>query len=195
VPDIKITNPWGDDKSFAGIKKINVKLTSGDDYATFVDTSDTNATPSDILAGKKAVVQGELITGEGQLEVLEVSQNGEVTPDPGYIGLQKVLVAVPPAAVLAPLENQASAADILEGKSAYDDEGNIIHGTFVPGTPGSSVELQEKTITTNGTVLPDAGYSGLSKVIVNVAPAVVDVTSVDAIPADAPDGTIFRITG
>lgn len=33
----------------------------------------------------------------------------------------------------------------------------------------ASVNLQEKTVTENGVVLPDEGYDGLSKVIVNVA--------------------------
>ena len=62
---------------------------------------------------------------------LSVTENGTYTPG-GVDGFSEVTVDVPASAVLNPLVDQASAGDILSGKEAYDDQGNVLSGSYVP---------------------------------------------------------------
>ena len=65
------------------------------------------------------------------LTSLYVTQNGEYTSmTEGVPGFDIVDVAVPASGVLSPLNNPATADDILSGKEAYDDQGNVIQGTL-----------------------------------------------------------------
>lgn len=65
--------------------------------------------------------------------------------------------------VLIDLTNLSVTADtLLAGITAIDRYGEHITGTFnIP-------QLQEKTVTSNGVVLPDSGYDGMSSVYVDV---------------------------
>lgn len=59
-------------------------------------------------------------------------------------------------------DTTATAGTVAKGKIFYDKDGVRTEGTY-------SINLQEKTATENGDVVPDDGYDGLSKVVVNVA--------------------------
>lgn len=64
---------------------------------------------------------------------------------------------------LDPLTNTATASEIAKDKEVYDGEGNKIVGTY-------ELRLQEKTATPGlnpQNILPDNGYTGLSKVMVD----------------------------
>lgn len=64
---------------------------------------------------------------------------------------------------LDPLTNTATASEVAKDKEVYDGEGNKIVGTY-------ELRLQEKTATPGlnpQNILPDNGYTGLSKVMVD----------------------------
>lgn len=63
------------------------------------------------------------------------------------------------------------------------------------GQGSANPTLQEKTATENGEVLPDEGYDGLSKVIVNVPNYVTVADEAELLNTTATDGTIAVITG
>ena len=62
-------------------------------------------------------------------------------------------------------------AKTITANGEYDPEDDNADGysAVTVNVPGSQPNLQSKTATDNGTVLPDAGYDGLSSVIVNVS--------------------------
>lgn len=59
--------------NYTGITKLRVKKTGSSDYAEFVDTSDADASASDIASGKTAYVNGSKVTGSH-------SCSGGITP-------------------------------------------------------------------------------------------------------------------
>lgn len=94
--------------------------------------------------------------------------------------------------VLIDLTNLSVTADtLLAGITAIDRYGEHITGTFnIP-------QLQEKTVTSNGVVLPDSGYDGLSKVTVEIANPVEISTEAEmnALLENGETGGVYKYTG
>ena len=133
-----------------------------------------------------------------------VTENGTVLADEGYAGLGEVTVDV--AGGLDLSQDTVTAGSMLEGTIAHDASGEAITGTiptYVGGMPEIMREnnvmvlpttgkycnydiniqpaMQDITITENGTVTPDDGYVGFSKVTVEVAGSGGDLSEIDAL--------------
>lgn len=123
------------------------------------DTSDADATASEILNTKTAYVNGVKITGE-------MPNRGAVT---GSISDKTV-----PYSIQNGYHDGSGTVGIDSTEAAKIIPGNIKAGVQILGVTGdysgSTVNVQSKTATpytTQQTVLPDAGYDYLSQVTVN----------------------------
>lgn len=126
------------------------------------DTSDANATASQILSGATAYVQGSKVTGT-------MTNNGAVS---GTISSRDQTYTVPTGyhdgsgtvQISAAEREKIIATNIKQGVTILS-----IQGTY----SGEGVNLQSKTVTssfTAQTVTADAGYDALSQVTVNAMP-------------------------
>lgn len=126
------------------------------------NTSDANATASQILSGATAYVQGSKVTGT-------MTNNGAVS---GTISTKAQQYTVP-----AGYHDGSGKVQIATAEQNKIIAGNIKQGVTVLGVTGTysgeGVNLQSKTVTssfTAQTVTADAGYDALSQVTVNAMP-------------------------
>ena len=126
------------------------------------DTSDANATASQILSGATAYVQGSKVTGS-------MTNNGAVS---GTISTKSQQYSVPAGyhdgsgkvQIATAEQNKIIAANIKQGVTVLG-----VTGTY----SGEGVNLQSKSVTssfTAQTVTADAGYDALSQVTVAAMP-------------------------
>lgn len=126
------------------------------------DTSDANATASQILSGATAYVQGSKVTGS-------MTNNGAVS---GTISTKAQQYTVP-----AGYHDGSGKVQIATAEQNKIIAGNIKQGVTVLGVTGTysgeGVNLQSKSVTpsfTAQTVTADAGYDALSQVSVAAIP-------------------------
>lgn len=94
-------------------------------------------------------------------DAIREKNGGSATYTPGQMA--GAIAALPDVPVLV--------AKTITANGEYDPEDDNADGYsgVTVAVPSSQPNLQSKTATQNGTVLPDAGYDGLSSVVVNVA--------------------------
>lgn len=197
-----------DGKVCPNVTVIKALDTDQNKLVEFVDTSDANATSSDIITGKTAYVDGKKVIGEATAGI----DTSDATAIAADIRLGKTAYAKD-AKLTGTIEDYAGSTPIQ--LTNQNGEKLNTKGKYCPEDITVVPQLQEKTVTpseTQQTATPDANYAGLSKVIigavqtkeVTVTPAkgqqVLEVTdnkyykkvTVEAIPPDyvIPSGTI-----
>lgn len=165
-----------DGKVCPNVTVIKALDTDQNKLVEFVDTSDANATSSDIITGKTAYVDGKKVIGEATAGI----DTSDATAIAADIRLGKTAYAKD-AKLTGTIEDYAGSTPIQ--LTNQNGEKLNTKGKYCPEDITVVPQLQEKTVTpseTQQTATPDANYAGLSKV------------TIEAIPADyvIPSGTI-----
>ena len=150
-------------KSFASVQKIRVTLNDGSGTVDYVETSDADAVSANIANGKKAYVNGALVTGTHVCATL-----ADMTA-----------------------AGTATAGQILSGKIAYV-KGSKITGTMVNRAGGTDAANTVEYDSTNSLVkvtMPKTGYySTTSKITLTKA----QIAALDGIGLTDPDSITTR---
>jgi N-acetylneuraminic acid mutarotase len=134
-----------------GLSSVKVKAISTEEKTT---TANGNVIPTEGKYLSKVTVNVQPSLQSKEATPTKASQN--VVADTGYYGLGKVTVNPIPDNYIIPT-----------GTTNITSNGTHTVTSYATATVNVQPSLQEKTVTTNGTVTPDSGYYGLSKVTVN----------------------------
>lgn len=121
---------------------------------------DITVTPDSLHAGLSQVT----IVNDMQLEEVTVSQNGDVTPGPGYAALKKVTVQVP-----TPTPRLQEKTVTQNGDVTADTGFDGLSEVHVQVPTPRLQQSKSVTLSQSGTVTPDPGFNAMEEVVVTVS--------------------------
>ena len=158
--------------TYNGVENIVIKDPSGTEH-TYGPSSVHNQTKTASASQSQQVIRPDsgytglssVTINPATLQDKNVTVNGTVTADSGYYGLGSVSVSVPTGSTINnqdKIVNPTQNTQYITADSGYNYTGL---GTVTV----TGATLQNKTVTSNGSVSADNGYYGLGTVTVNVS--------------------------
>ena len=170
-------------------------LPDASDNSGGIDTSDANATASDILKDKTAYVNGVKITGAIPSQIAKTitpTKSSQTAIPAGTYAEGDITIAAIPNEYVITSDANATSSDILKDKTAYVN-GVKITGTHVCPTGGGGIDTSDATATSADIANGKTAYVNGEKITGSMAVQSYYVTNTQPADSFGEDGDLCLV--